>query len=52
MVQQAYKSALDSATKSIYGVCDDADVFILLVYFYNKLGLEYTCRQQVMKETY
>ena len=38
-VQQAYKSALDSATKSICVVCDD-NVFILLVYFYHKLGLD------------
>ena len=40
MVQQAYKSALDSATKSICVVCDHTDVFILLVYFYDKLGLD------------
>ena len=40
MVQQAYKSALESATKWICVVCDDTDVFILLVYFYHKLGLD------------
>ena len=40
LVQQAYKSALDSATKSICVVCDDIDVFTLLVYFYHKLGLD------------
>ena len=40
MIQQAYKSALDSVTKSIFLVRDDIDVFILLVYFYHKLGLD------------
>ena len=50
MVQQAYKSALDSATKSICVVCDDTDVFILLVYFYHKLGLDSKVYMQVTSD--
>ena len=40
MVQQAYRSILDNDTNIVTVISDDSDVFVLLVYFYWKLGLK------------
>ena len=40
MVQQAYRYILDNDTKIVTVISDDTDVFVLLVYFYWKLGLK------------
>ena len=34
MVQQAYKAVLDHGADSVYVLCDDTDVLVLLCYFF------------------
>ena len=40
IVQQAYQLILDVGIKSICVICDDTDAFVLLVFFYQKLGVQ------------
>ena len=40
IVQQAYQLILDVGITSICVFCDDTDVFVLLVFFYQKLGVQ------------
>ena len=40
IVQQSYQFILDVGIKSIGVICDKTDVFVLLVFFYQKLGLQ------------
>ena len=40
IVHQAYQFCLDIGIKTICVICDNTDVFVLLAYFYQKLGLQ------------
>ena len=40
IVQQAYQFILDVGIKSVCVVCDDTDAFVILVFFYQKLGVQ------------